>query len=163
MRPNLDSLSEEIQQYLASEQFIVFRSLSRAAEGPPYVYWDSGRHANYKAFLECAQQLGLRLVHFHTREFSQAHREEALDQLEDADLPRDEKRALTRRIEELAVYEGFTCAVELSFDYEGRVYLYEIQTEWYEEWHDILDEVEAALPGDKEPGYGTGGGYYSNN
>lgn len=163
MRPNLDSLTEEIQQYLASEQFIVFRGLSRAADGQAFVYWDSGRHPDYKAFLDCAQQLGLRLVHFHTREFSQAHREEALDQLEDADLPRDEKRALTRRIEELAIYEGFTCAVELSFDYEGRIYLFELQTEWYEEWHDILDEVEAALPDELGPGYGSGGNYYSNN
>lgn len=163
MRPNLDSLSEEIQHFLASEQFIVFHGLSRAADGQAFVYWDTGRQTDYKAFLECAQKLGLRLVHFHTREFTQAHREEALDQLEEADMPREEKRALTRRIEELAIYEGFTCAVELSFDYEGRIYLYEIQTEWYEEWHDILDEVDAALPDEMGPGYGPGGSYYSNN
>ena len=163
MRPNLDSLTEEIQQYLAAEQFIVFRGLSRASDGQSFVYWDTDRHPDYKAFLDCAQQLGLRLVHFHTREFSQAHREEAPDQLEEADLPRDDKRALARRIEELAIYEGFTCAVELSFDYEGRVYLFEMQTEWYEEWHDILDEIEAALPDGMDSGYSGGGGYYSNN
>ncbi|MCL4843112.1 MAG: hypothetical protein KJZ79_14790 [Bryobacteraceae bacterium] len=167
MRPNLDSLTEEIQQYLAAEQYIVFRGLSRAADGQAFVYWDTDRHPDYKAFLDCAQQLGLRLIHFHTREFSQEHREEALDQLEDADLPREKKRTLSRRIEELAIYEGFTCAVELSFDYEGRVYLFEIQTEWYEEWHDILDEVDAAMPDEFGPGGfggGSGGGnYYSNN
>lgn len=162
MRPNLDSLTEEIQTYLETEHFIVFRSLSRAAEEHVLVYWDTDRHPEFKAFLDCALQLGVRLIHFHTREFSTAHREEALEHLDDAELPRDEKRDLQRRIEELAIYEGFTCAIELSFDFEGRVYIFEMQTEWYEEWHDILDELEGAASDDADDAAGYGG-YYSNN
>lgn len=161
MRPNLDSLTEEIQHYLEAEHFVVFRCLSRAAEGQSFVYWDTDRHADFKAFLDCALKAGVRLIHFHTREFTLAHREEALEHLEEADLTREEKRSLERRIEELAIYEGFTCAIELSFDFEGRIYLFEMQTEWYEEWHDILDELEEALPDEDDPT--AYGGYYSNN
>jgi hypothetical protein len=124
------------------------------------IYWDTDRHSDFKLFLECALKIGVRLIHFHTREFTLAHREEALEQLEDADLPRDEKRTLERRIEDLAIYEGFTCAIELSFDFEGRVYLFEMQTDWYEEWHDILDELEGSLPDEDA---GSFGGYYSSN
>lgn len=160
MRPNLDSLTEEISHYLEAEHFVVFRSLSRAGEGPAMVYWDTDRHSDFKLFLDCALKVGVRLVHFHSREFTLAHREEALEQLEDSDLPRDEKRVLERRIEELAIYEGFTCAIELSFDFESRIYLFEMQTDWYEEWHDILDEIEGALPDDEAGSYG---GYFSNN
>ena len=75
---------------------------------------------------------------------------------------REEKRELSRRIEELALYEGFLCAIELSFDYDGRVYVFDLETEWYEEWHEIMDEIEDAMPDDEE---GSGGPYnlYSNN
>ncbi len=162
MRPNLDSLTEEIQHYLEAEHFIVFRSLSRAADEGPFVYWDTVRQPDFRRFLDCALQLGIRLIHFHSREFRAHHREEALELLEDADLGREEKRVLERRIKELAIYDGFTCAVELSFDFEDRIYIFEVQTEWYEEWHDILDELEAAAPdeGSESGGYG---GFYSNN
>lgn len=161
MRPNLDSLTEEISHFLEAEHFVIFRSLSRADENPAMVYWDTDRHPDFKLFLECALKVGVRLVHFHTREFTPAHREEALDQLEDVDLAPNEKRLIERRIQELAIYEGLTCAIELSFDFEGRIYIFEMQTEWYEEWHDILDEIDGSLPDDDPSAYG--GGYYSNN
>ena len=162
MQSNLDTIAEEIQQYLTHEHFIVFRSMSRADEDSSVVFWDAERHPDYKPYLETALQLGVRLVHFHAREFSQRHREEALEQLEDCDLPRDEKRTLERRIQELAIYEGLTCAIELSYDFESRIYLFELHTDWYDEWHDVLDEIEDAVPGlEGEDPYG--GGYYSNN
>jgi len=162
MRPNLDSLTEEIQNYLEAEHFIVFRSLSRAADEAAFIYWDAPRQPDFRRFLDCALQLGVRLIHFHTREFRGHHREEALALLEETDLSRDDKRTLERRIKELAIYEGFTCAIELSFDFESRIYLFEVQTEWYEEWHDILDELEAAAPEDTGEAGGYGG-FYSNN
>ncbi len=161
MRPNLDSLHEEIMSYLESEHFVVFRCLSRGNEDGDFVYWDSDRSPDYKPFLECALKLGIRLIHFHARDFRAHHREEALELLEQTSLARDEKRSLERRIEELAIYEGFTCAIEMSFDVEDRVYLFEVQTDWYEEWHDILDEIEESGPGGGDAaGYG---GFYSNN
>jgi len=161
MKSNLDTIAEEIQQYLAAEHFIVFRSMSRSEDEAPTIYWDTDRQPDYKAFLYCALQLGVRLVHFHTREFSQEHREEALDRLGECELGHDEKHDLEHRINELAIYEGLTCAIELSFDFEGRIYFFELRTEWYDEWNDILDELEDATPG--EDGQEPFSGYYSNN
>jgi hypothetical protein len=166
MRPNLDSLNEEIQQYLEAEHFVVFRAASRITNvGPQVVYWDSDRYPDFRLFLDCAAKLGIRLVTFHQREFTHAHREDALDRLEETDLPRDEKRELGRRIEDLALYEGFLCAIELGFDYESRLYVFELETDWYEDWHNILDEVEEALPPDFDEGGDDGPypGYFSNN
>jgi hypothetical protein len=161
MKPNLDSLTEEIQNYLEAEHFIVFRSRSRVPDEARLVEWDSEKHSDYRQFLDCALKLGVRLINFHTREFNATYREDAVEQLEESELPRDEKRDLERRIEELALYEGFVCAIELSFDYDQRVYVFDLETEWYEEWHDIMDEIEDALPEDDSPG----GSYnlYSNN
>jgi len=162
MRPNLDSLAEEIQQHLEAEHFVVFRSQSRATDDNATVYWDTATEADFRKFLECALQLGVRLVHFHARTFQAEHREEAQELMEDCHLSRDEKRELMRRISELSIYEGFTCAVELSFDFDRKVYLYEMQTDWYEEWQDILDELE--MSGGEDAGEGGNfGGFYSNN
>jgi hypothetical protein len=162
MRSNLDSLIEEIQQYLEAEHFVVFRSRSRLPDETRLVEWDTERHPDYRGFLDCAMKLGVRLVNFHVREFTSVHRQDSLEQLEEAELPRERKRELQRRIEELALYEGFLCALELSFDFDNRSYSYDLETEWYAEWHDIMDEVEVSSPEDED---GSGGGYnlYSNN
>ncbi len=126
------------------------------------IFWDVERQPDYKAFLDCALQLGVRLVHLHVREFSLQHREEALEHLEECDLPREEKRTLEKRIQELAIYEGLTCAIEVSYDFDGHIYIFELRTDWYEEWHDVLDEIEDAVPPEPED-EPYGGGYYSNN
>jgi len=161
MRPNLDSLTEEILQFLEAEHFIVFRSRSRVPDDSYVVEWDTEKHSDYHLFLDCALKLGIRLIEFHTREFNATYRQDAIEQLEECDLPREEKRELERRIEELGLYEGFTCAIELSFYFDGRIYVFDLETEWYEEWHEIMDEIEDALPEDENPG----GSYnlYSNN
>jgi hypothetical protein len=162
MQSNLDTLAEEIQHYLAAEHFVVFRGMSRAEDESSMIFWDSERSPEYKSFLDCALQLGVRLIHFHVREFSPQHREEALEQLESCGVERDEKRAIERRINDLAIYEGLTCAIELSFDFETRIYMFELRADWYDEWHDVLDEIEDSITGDDgEDQYG--GGYYSNN
>jgi hypothetical protein len=161
MRPNLDSLTEEILQFLEAEHFIVFRSRSRVPDDAHVVEWDTEKHSDFHLFLDCALKLGVRLINFHTREFSAGYRQDAVEQLEECELTREEKRELERRIEELGLYEGFTCAIEMSFDYDNRIYVFDLETEWYEEWHEIMDEIEDALPEDENPG----GPYnlYSNN
>lgn len=162
LRPNLNSLTEEIQSYLEAEHFIVFRCLTRAGDDAPIVYWDTERHPEFKPFLDSALQLGVRLIHLHVREFTSLHREEALDQLSESELDRNQQREMKRRIEELTIYEGLTCAVEMSFDFEGRLYIYQVHTDWYEEWQDLCDELEDFM-GAGEDGPDKYGGYFSNN
>lgn len=162
LRPNLNTLTEEILSYLEAEHFVVFRCLTRAGDEPPIIYWDTERNNEFKPFLDCALQLGIRLIHLHIRDFSSLHREEALDQLSESELDPKRQRDIKRRIEELSIYEGLTCAVEMSFDFEGRLYLYQVHTDWYEEWQDLLDELEDFMP-HLEEGREDYGGYFSNN
>ena len=162
MRPNLDSLTEEILQYLESEHFIVFRARERMTDESRVVEWDTDRTPDFRPYLDCALKLGVRLLHFHAKEFHSGFREEAKQQLEETDLPRERKRDIERRIEELTLYEGFICAIEMSFDFEERSYCFDIETEWFEEWQDILDEIEDAMPEDDGPD-ATGYNLYSNN
>jgi hypothetical protein len=162
MRPNLDSLTEEIQHYLETEHFVTFRSRSRLSEEGPFIAWDTGRFPDFRQFLDCAAKLGVRLLHFHQQEFSSDHRQSALEMLEEAELSKEDKRDLERRLEEFVIYEGFLCAIELTFDFDGRIYLFALETEWFEEWQDLMDEIEEAAPnlGEESDPYG---GYYSSN
>jgi hypothetical protein len=50
----------------------------------------------------------------------------------------------------------------LSFDYQGRLYLFGLRTEWYDELSDIVDEIDASLP-EPDEGDDDMGGYFSRN
>lgn len=165
MSVNLDTLRKEILDYLDQETFVVFHGYSRLADTDSFVAWDTDRHPDYHMFLNAAKKAGIRMIVYHHREFSAAHVDDAADRLEVCSVTNEERRNMERRLREMSAYEGFTCAVELSFDYEGRVYLFNLRSEWYEDYLDLLEEVEMASPDEEEEEEDDGsmGGYYSRN
>ena len=65
------------------------------------------------------------------------------------------------RLRELRVHEGVTCSLELAFDYHSRLYVYEMQPDWYDEFLGVEDEIMSLMADhedmdDDEPL----GGYY---
>ena len=163
MRQDLDALKREIEEHLQSGPFVVFYGYSRLLDSMPLVHWDTARFPDFRKFLDVAGRTGVKLVVYHQHEFSADHIDEALSRLDSADLPRDEQRNLERRLREMRLYEGFLCAIELSFDYEGRIYLFDTRTEWYEELGDMLDEIDLNTPDKEEEDEGPIGGYFSKN
>jgi hypothetical protein len=160
---NLDTLKTEIEGFLETEGFAVFHGYSRALESMPIVYWDCDRHPDYKEFVKAAKVSGATLIVFHQRDFCADQIDDAIEQLETLDIPRDEYRTLERRLNELRAYEGFTCALELSFDHQGRVFLFDLRTEWYDELSDILGELHVLEPESEDEDDDTMGGYFSKN
>jgi ABC-type branched-subunit amino acid transport system substrate-binding protein len=164
MKLNLDVLKTEIRENLESRKFAIYNGYSRAMDAVPMVFWDTHRFPDYQAFLDTAEAAGAKLVVLHTREFSALLVDNAVEQLEDADFLTEDRRGLERRLRELRAYDGFTCAIELSFDQNGRVYMFELRTEWYDEFSDLLDEIESAVPDpEDETDEGPMGGYFSKN
>jgi hypothetical protein len=164
MRPNLDTLRHEIEQHLESRGLAVFRSYPRTdSEGSltGAVYWDSQNHPDYRQFVEAACAAGVRLVTLYARELTADIIENALAQLSDTDLERDERRAIHSRLNEMQAYEGFTCQIELSFDHAQRTYIFEVRTDWFDELNDLVERIEYSFQddGDENPL----SGYYSNN
>jgi hypothetical protein len=167
MKQNLDTLRDEIQEYLSANGFLVFHSYSRVLESGHVISWNARLFPDFRQFLGIARKLDITLVSFYQEQLAAQLIEQALDDLQSADLmDRDEKRGLERRLREYRMYEGFTCAVELAFDHDGRMYLFTLRTDWYDEITDILDEVDAATP-DPEPSsdddQDSMGGFYSRN
>jgi hypothetical protein len=165
MKQNLDVLKTEIQEYLESRHLVIYHAYSRTLDALPIVMWDTDRHPEYKEFIAAAEAVGAKMLAMHTREFSAAFVDNALEEIEDADMSPDDRRTIERRLREMRAYDGFTCAIELSFDMGQRAYIFELRTEWYNEFSDLLDEIDAAFPGDDDEDEDEGpiGGYFSKN
>lgn len=161
---NLDTLKREILEYLETAGFAVFRSSPGGLEGLPMVLWDVEHHPDYQAFLDVARRAGVKLILFAAAEFESADLDELLEQIEDCDLPRDEQRDYQSRLRELRSFEGVTCSIEIAFDYQSRLHVYEVQPDWYEEFLNLEEEITARFSdeGDLEQGDSLGG-YFSKN
>ncbi len=161
---NLDTLKQEILEYLEHSEFAVFRSAPGALEGLPMVLWDAERYPDYQMFLDTARKTGAKMVSFAAREFDAPEIDDAIDELEECDLSREERRDLETRLRDLRIHEGVTCSIELAFDHHARMYVYEIRPDWYDEFLSIGDEIAVHLPtGQTEQEDDGSFGYFSNN
>jgi hypothetical protein len=161
---NLDTLKREILEFLDSSGLAVFHGSPGGLDGQPLVLWDTERHPDYQMFLDVAVKSETRVIIFASREFQPADTEDLLAQLDDLSLTREERRDYEKRLRELRVHEGVTCSLELAFDYHSRLYVYEMQPDWYDEFLGVEDEIVSLIADhedmdDDEPL----GGYFSKN
>jgi hypothetical protein len=163
---DLDTLKSEILQYLEAAGFAVFRSHPGELEGMPLVCWDCERFPDYRMFLETAQKVNARLILFAAREFEASELEEEVEALEDCELTREDRREYERRLRDYRKHVGVTCSLELGFDHNSRLYVYEVRPDWYDEFLELSDDIATNLPspgGDDEADGSGMGGFYSNN
>jgi len=162
---NLDKLKREILDYIEASGFAVFHSAPGTLDSLPAVSWDSERLPDYRAFLETARKVGTALVVFSSSELDSADVDELTEQLEDCGLTREEKREYTSRLRDLRMHEGQTCGIELAFDYNSRIYVFDLHPDWYEDYLSIDDEISVRLAGDDGDDDGGDGlpGYFSKN
>jgi len=157
-------MKTEIQQHLDGEGLTIFYGHSRVHSSQSIVFWDTERFPDFKLFVEAAKASATKILVLNQREFSADMIEDALEQLTASDLPADDQRVIERRLKELRAYEGFTCSVELSFDYQNRTYMFDVQTDWYEELTSLLEDLEFLDGSDEEDDEeGNFGSYFSKN
>jgi hypothetical protein len=161
---NLDTLKREILGYLDEAGFAVFRSSPGGLEGAPsMVLWDSESHPDYQMFLDVARKTGIKLILFATREFEAADVDELIEQLDGSEISRDEQRDYRKKLRDLRSYIGVTCSIELAFDYNQRLYVYELQPDWFEEFLSLDEEIVTRLTDDDLDEDEPLGGYFSKN
>jgi len=162
---NLDTLKREILEYLEASGLAVFHSSPGGLDTHGMVVWDTERHPDYQTFLDVAIKSETRIVIFASREFQASDIDDLTSQFDDLELTRDEKRDYEKRLRALRGYEGVTCSIELAFDYHSRLYVYQMQPDWYEDFLGVEDEILSLISGpedvddDDEPL----GGYFSKN
>ena len=163
MDVNLDILKRELLDQLERSGVAVFYSNAGGLENLPMVLWDTEHYPDHQLFLEAARKAGATLMVFGSRELNAEDVDELLEQMEDCDLSREEQRELERRLRDMRVFEGRTCALEMAFDHQGRMYVWEAQSDWYEEFLEIEDEIAAHSPEAEEDEDSLGGPYFSRN
>ncbi len=167
MALDLENLRKEMQAHLEKSGTAIFYGYHRMLESLIQVAWDTDRHPDFREFLETANKSGAKLIVFNQEAFQLDQIDQALEELEDSDFTREEKRSYETRLKQLQAYEGFTCLLQLSFALEGRLYLFELRTDWFDSMRDILNELELAADPfdgeDEEEEQGPMGGYFSNN
>ena len=163
MNQDLGALKNEIAQYVAAEGMIVFHSYLRHHRDISAIGWDTKRYPDYREFVSAAKRAGVTMVVIRCEEFSAGDIEEALSELDDTELENGDRRRLERRLREFSAYEGFVSCVELSYDYQGREYFFDLRTEWYEDFLDLREEIFDSLPEEDPDDGGPVGGYYSRN
>ena len=161
---DLDSLKHEILEYLAASGFAVFRSYPGGLEGLSLVSWDTDAYPDYRMFLETARKVNANLILFASTQFDAAEEVDVqLEELEDCEVSREDRREYERRLREYRVHDGTTCALEIGFDHNARLYVYEVAVDWYEEYMELAEEITALLPASAEEDESGMGGFYSNN
>ena len=164
MKQNLDTLKTEIATQLRDSGFIVFHGMSRALDKTPEIEWDSDRYPDYQQFLAVARELAVRIIVLHHHEFEAEVLARAVEELEGAEMPYEEQRRYEKRLNDMKIYDGFTCSIELSFDHNGLTYFFELHTDWFDEVNSILEELDLAPLGeDADEDDESYGGYYSKN
>ncbi|HTS66940.1 MAG TPA: hypothetical protein VMH28_33175 [Candidatus Acidoferrales bacterium] len=160
---DLDTLKREILEYLESREFAVFRSSPGALEGNQMILWDTEHYPDYQMFLDAATKAGAKLVLFASRAFEAADIDDLLEQLDDVEFDSDDERDYQTRLRKLRAYEGTTCSIELAFNHDALLYVYELQPDWYEEFLSIEDDIAASITDDELDEGNSLGGYFSKN
>jgi hypothetical protein len=163
MAADLETLRADIQAYLDDSGLAVFHGYDQTIDTMAHISWDTQAHPNFREFLGAGQKAGVKLFVFHHEAFSLDRVDEALDQLEETDFTRDQKRSYETRLRQFQAYDGFTCSLELSFSLENRVYVYAMHTDWYENLTDMVAEIEATFHDEDDEDEGPIAGYFSKN
>ncbi len=165
MAIDLEKTRVDVETYLQEKGIPVFFGYDQMTESMIHVSWDTDKHPDFRDFVGTAASAGVKLMVFHSESFSESSIDEALDQLEVCDFSREEKKNYEKRLKALQGYEGFTSLISLSYTLDGRVYQFELHSDWHDTLEDIWMELDAASSdlADEEHGEGPVSGYFSNN
>jgi len=165
---NLDALKDDILRFLGASEFAVFRGHAGALDDLPVVTWDSESFPDYRMFLDAAQRSGEKVVIFIAAAFDEEDIADVEADVALSGLDREHVRSIEQRLQRFRPYIGKTCFIQIAFDHRGRLYVYEMQPDWYSEYLELTDELDVMLPHDHEHEDAddddeTLGGFYSNN
>ena len=163
---NLDSLKDEILRYLEASSFAVFRANPGALDEMQVISWDSQTFPDYRMFLDAAARSGEKVIIFVSATFEADDVEDVEADLALSELDHENVRDFEKRLKKARAYLGKTCFIQVAFDHHARLYVYELQPDWYTEYLEVTDELEMLMPhnhDDEEGDDETMGGFYSNN
>lgn len=164
MTNDLGSILPEIETVAKEMGLVLFHGKSRIADDFPFVEWDTERRTDYRPFLEAAVACGVKLICIHDYQFTKEELDETIMDISSSELSIEERRVYEKQLNNLSVYAGFTCGVELTFDHADNVYFFHLRTPWRIEYMKIVDAIDDNfLESDEGDEPLSGGGFFSRN
>lgn len=165
MKLELNDLKTRIETAIAAKNLLLFRSYDRDLEH--VIRWNTRAYPEPEGFVEAAANLGVKVICFHDLRFEAEILSSAIEEMRESGVSRPTLREFERDLRRFREFEGFLCSLEISFDSSGQTYMYQVQTDWYQEYLEKLESVDDLLDGfdDGDPGEGPDpmGGYFSKN
>lgn len=166
MTNDLGTLLPEVETAAKELGLVLFHGRTRIGTDIPMVEWDTDRRPDFHEFLNIAVTCGVKLLCIHDYKFEVDDLDEALESLKEADFSAAERRTLEKKLNALRMYVGFTCGLELAFDFNDNVYFFHLRTPWRAEFIEVIKELDSQffdnpLEDPEEPMGGSG--YFSRN
>jgi hypothetical protein len=155
MNSNLETQLAEMQNYLESNGFVIFHSDMRSPELPHGgIYWNAEKHPDFRDFAAAAQAVGVRMMTLFSRIFDAEAIDLVLEGLDFEGLDRGERRTMEQKLDQLRDCDGFVCRIELSFDHAERTYIYDVRTDWLDDFEELAEDMGTPFDDDDvgEPG-----------
>lgn len=161
---DLEALRNEVEAYLEADGVPVFRGFYRILDATNHVSWDADKHPDFRDFVAVGKKAGASIFVYASLAFSLDQVDDAIDMLDEVALSPEDKRSFETKLRQLQAYEGFTCAIDLSFTLDGQTYSFSRESEWYRTLNEITAELDALVESmdDEEEDSGLGG-YFSKN
>jgi hypothetical protein len=163
MAVDLETLRKDVESFLEKEGVPVFFGEYGMFDTVHQVTWDVQSHPDFREFVAAGRQAGAPIFVFSYHALSLDQIDDAMEMLEDANLPREDQRNFETRLKQLEGYEGFTCSLDLSFRIDGQTYVYQRETDWYHDLNDILAELTALSQADQASDEDDLNNYFSKN
>ena len=152
MKPNLDILKPEIELYLEETGLAVFYGYPRPLEPLRRSIGIATSIRTIGCSFNPRGRPARSSSSFISASFSPSRSTTRIEKLHACELPPQESRQFEERLNDLRAYEGSVCAIELSFDHEGRVFLFDLRTEWFDEFSEMQDEIQLLVPDPDDDG-----------
>ena len=139
MQPdNLQSLKDDMVAFIAGHG--MRRLPGYVTEEVPTVLYEDDDTDSWKDFVEHAKAAGAPFVTMSEVVLEKADVAVLLEQLREADLPDDEEIDLDDA-EALLKHVGKAGYLQLGFAHQGVMFLFEISTDWYDRFQDMMEAV----------------------
>jgi len=158
---DLDRMRNEMLGYLRQAGLPVFYGLGGPDE-ENFTFWDTRGYPDWRQFVDVAKESGARLLVFSSSALDEADLDMALEHLEETTIDADERHQFQERISGLRRKEGQAAWVRIAYEHEGRWFAYERIAPWYDEFRDMMEEINSYLP-DVEEDEDNSPGFYSPN
>ena len=146
MKDPLAATIDQIREQAKSLNLTVFYS-SVPNDERRTIHWNDDHGGDWKSFLECARNAGIKLVYLHWEIFEQSELDDALGaDTENEESQDEEDEALIAQIEQFQDRVGLTACLEIAFINDGISHIFYESADWLSKFEELIaddsEEIE---------------------